>query len=418
MVMPKRRTPQTKAKIGTGGTKIVGPGGSVRKEAGNRQMRKATAGRHTHWARDVEGGDVEYAVTPYFARGFVSSIYAPRDTGKTSFGVFIAAQMSQGTWLGKPHQKARTLLNSQEDTLQHSIKPRLEASQAEMGEPDDPHPLIAITTEAWVFPDDLPKLEAKLMEAEAGLAPFDLVILDSVAQHLVRLNSIQPMTEAMVGLVKIARDRNISIIMLGHMTKSKGSTVETAIYGASVLQNMSKGLYVLAAIPQPAKPPQEEEDGEERDAEDEGFPRIVLACERTGWGPKPPSVIFERAAVEVPGYKGTQQALKFIELCDLTSWQVKELSKASVKGSKADEGKTEKASNWIISFLARKGASSYDTGVVVGDMVQQAKADGTWSSANTWDRGRSVAKSMGFTTERVGNVTRAFLAEAPVEEEE
>ena len=48
--------------------------------------------------------------------------------------------------------------------------------------------------------------------------------LDSIAQHLVRLNSIDPMTRAMTGLIAVAEKFDLAILMIGHLTKSKGST--------------------------------------------------------------------------------------------------------------------------------------------------------------------------------------------------
>ena len=57
------------------------------------------------------------------------------------------------------------------------------------------------------------------------------------------------MTAAMSGLIKTAEDFDLAILLIGHLTKSKGSTVESAIYGASVLQNLSKGIFVFGPMP-------------------------------------------------------------------------------------------------------------------------------------------------------------------------
>jgi hypothetical protein len=229
------------------------------------------AEKPTHWARDIKGRDVEYVVQDYLARGFVSSLYAPRDAGKTTAAIHLLASLSRGELFGADHPRRRSLFNSQEDSLQTVIKPRLEAHGADLGEPGDEHPWIAITDEQWTFPDDRSRLEAKLTQARDGDAPFDLVVLDSLAQHLVRLNSIEPMTRGMNGLIEIAKAFNLAILLIGHLTKSKGSTVESAIYGASVLQNLSKGIFVFGPIPdEPVEADADPEEGEEATGEAAG----------------------------------------------------------------------------------------------------------------------------------------------------
>ena len=121
----------------------------------------------SHWARDVLGKDVEFAVNDYLPRGVVSSVYAPRDAGKTTVAIHILASLSRGELFGADHPRRRWLFNSQEDSLETVIKPRLEAHGAHFGEPGDDHAWLAITAERWTFPDDLEgehRLRAKLSQ--------------------------------------------------------------------------------------------------------------------------------------------------------------------------------------------------------------------------------------------------------------
>lgn len=71
--------------------------------------------RHTHWARDYEARDVSFALNDYLARGVVSSVYAPRDAGKTTVAIHLVAGLSRGKVFGVRHQKRRSLLNTRED---------------------------------------------------------------------------------------------------------------------------------------------------------------------------------------------------------------------------------------------------------------------------------------------------------------
>ena len=370
----------------------------------------------SHWARDVLGKDVKFAVEGFLPRGVVSSVYAPRDAGKTTVAIHILASLSGGELFGADHPRRRSLFNSQEDSLETVIKPRLEAHGAHFGEPGDEHPWLAITAERWTFPDDLEGehgLRAKLSQAKAGGAPFDLVVLDSLAQHLVRLNSIGPMTAAMTGLIKTAEDFDLAILPIGHLAKSKGSTVESAIYGASVLQNLSKGIFVFGPIPD------EPVDDDEDDPVTEN-PRFALACERTGWGPKPPTVIFTRELVSLEAYEADQARLDYAGVGDYTAWQVKEFSKMSVKGAAADKGKTELAVNWILATLISAEARDEDSGMDGRDLRKQAKADGAFSSVATWERATKLAKLQGVTSKRRDGSNRHvwWITKAPIDDDE
>ncbi len=390
--------------------------------AGRRTVRRIPRDKKpTHWARDVLGKDVKFAVEGFLPRGVVSSVYAPRDAGKTTVAIHILASLSRGELFGADHPRRRSLFNSQEDSLETVIKPRLEAHGAHFGEPGDEHPWLAITAERWTFPDHLDRLRAKLAEARDGGAPFDLVVLDSLAQHLVRLNSIDPMTKAMTRLIKVAEDFDLAILLIGHFTKSKGSTVESAIYGASVLQNLSKGIFVFGPIPDEPAAGEDDIVGAVTGADGKpaanisSDPRFALACERTGWGPKPPTVIFTRELVNLEAYEADQVRLNYAGIGDYTAWQVKEFSKMSAKGAAADKGKTEQAVNWIIGTLVSKQAQDEGSGMDGRDLRKQAKADGVFSSVNTWERATKLAKLQGVKSERVpGSNKHAWcLAEAP-----
>jgi hypothetical protein len=323
-----------------------------------------------------------------------------------------------------PHPFIRSLFNTQEDSLATVIKPRLEAMGADLGEVGDPHPLVAITAEPWTFPADLPLLRAKLTDAKEAGAGFDLVTLDSIAQHLVRLNSIEPATESMTGLIEIATDLDLAILLFGHLTKSKGSSVESAVYGAGVLQNLSKGLFLYGPVPDQDESGDDDDDEEAGTgtvvgAEESGNPRSALACERTGWGTKPPTIVFERDTVDLPAYRTPQPRLSFAGVSDLTSWQVKEYSKMSAKGSAADVGKTQKATNWIIATLVSAEAKDEASGIDGARMKKQAKADGSFGSPNTWERAVRLAKLQGvMSARRTGSNTRVWwITAAPVDDE-
>ena len=199
-----------------------------------------------------------------------------------------------------------------------------------------------------------------------------------------------------------------------------------------MLQNLSKGIFVFGPIPDE---PTDDDDASEEDDEDatvgtgivtgadgklvteSGDPRFALACERTGWGPKPPTVIFTREIIHVPRYRARQTRLIYAGVGDYTAWQVKEFSKMSAKGAAADKGKTEQAVNWIIATLISKEARDVASGVDGRDLRKQAKADGAFSSVNTWDRATKLAKLQGVRSERLRGSNNHASSEAPISDD-
>jgi AAA domain len=105
--------------------------------------------RPSIWLADQQAEDVSWAFEGYFPRGAISSVYAPRDTGKTSVVIRIASSLSRGqTPSGEPHPVRRTLINTREDHVASVIAPRAQAAGGDLRN-------IAATSFSWEFPRDL-----------------------------------------------------------------------------------------------------------------------------------------------------------------------------------------------------------------------------------------------------------------------
>ena len=234
---------------------------------------------------DVEEREISWACEGYFPRGVISSLYAPRNTGKTNVVVRIAADLSRGQFMGCSHPVRRAFINTMEDDVPSVLKPRFTAADGDLS-------MIAATHREWRLPRDLRQIETLIITNQDRGEPFDILVLDSIQTHIPVTNQAAA-SEALLGLVRLAREFRLAVVLIGHLNKSKTGTAAQAMQGLGVFQAESKGLYVLGLDP------------DDRD-------NLVLTCERLGIAAPPPNLMFRlkshgnSAALE---YVGTDTVL-------------------------------------------------------------------------------------------------------------
>jgi AAA domain len=352
--------------------------------------------RASTWLEDVEKHPVSWAMTDYIARGVVTSINGPRNSGKTLCASWLAAAMSRDKDGAQP---LRVWFNSQEDDLGSVLRPRLEAAGANLAKQ------VRLTGEHWKLPADLGRIKDELTQHREGDKPDDVLILDSVQQHISSPNSLPIAGAAMKGLVQIALEFNIAVILIGHTRKGKGASVESTIAGAAVLQNMAKAIYLFG--PEPGSKIRAMDAAEGQD--DDELPRYVLACERLGIGPMPPSLLLERRVKYDEGTKRDEAFLEYLRPCGYSAREVLDESKDDKTGRDKDATATARAALWIKETLAAKGP------MLTADFEILAKGDGVYASRNTFDRARKIA---GVRTGRRGKVWWVWLKEQDPPEED
>lgn len=324
----------------------------------------------TQWAEDVEKEPIRWAIPDYIPRRVVSSIYGPRNSGKTMAVIWLAASASSGVGDRAP---LRVWFNSQEDDLPSVLKPRFDAA----GIPDRQ---VRLTAETWRLPGDLNEIRNGLNEHRAGRAPDDMLILDSIQQHITRPYALDPSQRTIKGLLELAIEFDIAVVLVGHTTKGKHASVEAMIAGSTVLQNMSKAIYVFGAEPgSRLRERQSELDGGET-----GNPRFVLACERMGVAPKPVSILLEQMSEYDNITKRNEPYLEYLGPSVFTAREVIDEAKTDDKGGR-DAGKSAAAAEWIVETLTERGPTP------TKDLEAMAKADGVYGSRNTFDRARKIA---------------------------
>jgi AAA domain len=328
----------------------------------------------TTWAEDVLKQPVTWAVPGYFPRRIVSLIAGPRDAGKTLFAVWLAAEASRGS------PPLRVWLNSQEDDLATVLRPRIDAATDHLDK------MIRLTAEHWRLPEDLKKIRAGLAEHEKGGAPDDILILDSIQQHVTRPYWLAPARETMLGLIGLAREFDIAVLTLGHTTKGKHGSVTAMIEGHGVLQNLAKAIFIFGAQPGARRGTTSDEDdrAEDDEEEEESAPRHVLACERLGIAPKPPAMLFGRLTKYDSVTRRGEPYLRALGPSNATAREVLDEAKADDRGG--DDGKRI---TQAVSFIRQ--ALAADGPMTTKDLEKKAKAAGSYGSERTFNRARKSA---------------------------
>ena len=348
--------------------------------------------RTTTWVEDIEKEPVRWAVPDYIARRVVSSVYAPRNAGKTMFGIWLAASAASAT------VPLRVWYNSQEDDLPSILKPRFDAAGISAQQ-------IRLTDERWRLPADIGKIRSGLEEHRAGGAPDDVLILDSIQQHIVRPYAFAPSQETIKGLLELAIEFDIAVVLIGHTTRGKHGSVEAMISGSHVLQNLSKSIYVFG--PEPGSKAREE--AREMEGGETGNPRYVLACERIGIAEKPVSIVFELRTEYDDVTKRNEPYLVKLGSSRFTAREVLDEAKTDDRGDR-DAGKSASAAAWIVEALTANGPMPTKG---PGGLEAKAKADGVFGSRNTFDRARKLVRDdVGLETGR-RNGAHLGLAQRP-----
>src|SRR5258708_15078495 len=135
-------------------------------------LRAMTTTSPTTWVEDIRKEPVRWAVPDYIPRRVVSSLYGPRNSGKTLAAVWLATEAAR-TGL-------RVWMNSREDDLPSVLKPRFDATGGILAKQ------VRLTGNPWRLPSHLPQVREALALHKASGTPDHIVILGSITPHLTR----------------------------------------------------------------------------------------------------------------------------------------------------------------------------------------------------------------------------------------
>jgi hypothetical protein len=197
----------------------------------------------------------------------------------------------------------------------------------------------------------------------------DLLVLDSMQQHFRNLyHGFVENRRGMNLMFQLAKSEDMGILFPHHFNKGRHPTVEGAIGGQGIIQNLSKAIYVV---------------GQHRATL--GTNVRYLACERIN-GPRPPSLSFELRTMRLPGASEPVPYLEYTGIADVSAMDVFDASKLEERRS-GTLTSAEAAREWLLAYLQPREGSP----VKVGEVEAAAQENGRWFSKGTFARAREMA---------------------------
>lgn len=161
-------------------------------------------------------------------------------TGKSSFGIWLAAGVSTGQVPGCYAGQPKTVLYyATEDSWGMTLAPRLEAAGADMGK------IFALSVEGrgLQFPDDVPRLTDIVAQKGVGL-----IVLDPIISVLgdANQNSNPAVRRALEPLISMASREKCSILGLTHFGKGKVKDASSLITGSGAFKDLARSIFGFA----------------------------------------------------------------------------------------------------------------------------------------------------------------------------
>jgi AAA domain len=266
-----------------------------------------------------------------------------------------------------------TLIATAEDSPSTTVRPRLEAVQADL----ERVRFVSIKTSEGIedgiaIPDDMEELERLVAEAEARL-----VVVDPLVAHLpmhIDSHKDQSVRRALAPLYRLAEAHNCAVLALLHLNKATGLAPLMRLGGSGAFGNAARSVLLLDRDP-------DDPDGEEGN-------RRVLAHIKCNVAPLAPSLVYAIRSIVLPATENDPEVeTSRLELIGESPHNGRSLLAVAneVERSALDEAK---------DFLRIELAESAR---IAGDLLKEARGVGI--SERTLQRART---ELGLRSEKAG----------------
>lgn len=186
---------------------------------------------------------VKWLWKPYIPLGKITIIQGDPGEGKTTLALAVTAALSCGKMLPgdtEPREPMNIIYQTAEDGLADTIKPRLEAANA-----DCSHILVIDESKEELSMNDERIVEAiKLTNAKLViLDPIQAYIGANVDMH--RANEIRPI---MAKLGRIAETYGCAVVLIGHMNKASGQKCAYRGLGSIDIPAVARSLLIVGKL--------------------------------------------------------------------------------------------------------------------------------------------------------------------------
>jgi RecA-family ATPase len=183
--------------------------------------------------------------------GNLSMIFGDGGCGKSQTTLYMAAQVSQGNdWLdGAPCRQGKVLLVTGEDSIASTVVPRLAAAGADLSKIAS-MPLVRLESSGGKVRQrgftlgDMGALEETL----GKLVGVRMVIIDPVSAFLNGADSHKDASvrELLTPLQQLAERKNIAVVMVAHVNKSRGVKAAQKVMGSAGFNNAVRSSFYAA----------------------------------------------------------------------------------------------------------------------------------------------------------------------------
>lgn len=193
---------------------------------------------------DVVSKEVDWLWYPYIPYGKITVIEGDPEQGKTTLVLTLAAMLSKGIPLPGtddiPYEPINIIYQTAEDSLDDTIKPRLEKAGADCTK------IRVIDESEKVLSMSYVRLEQAIIETKAKfiiLDPIQAYLGADVDMH--RANEIRPVLSRVGNL---AEKYGCAIILIGHMNKQSGSKSTYRGLGSIDIQATARSVLLVAGL--------------------------------------------------------------------------------------------------------------------------------------------------------------------------
>ncbi|MFI8512309.1 AAA family ATPase [Streptomyces sp. NPDC085460] len=298
------------------------------------------------------------------------SVAAGREgTGKSSFGMWMAAHITRGTLPGNFHGKPRAVFYvAVEDSWKQTIVPRLIGAGADL---DLVYRVEAVEAEYGETTLSLPQ-DNSLMEAAIKEHGVALVVLDPLMSCIGKGIDTHRERDVRTALDPLARmaDRTGAVLLgIAHFGKGAGTDPASLITGSGAFKNVPRAVFGFAR-------------------DDDNDCRVMTQAKNSLGRSDLPSLAYNIESAEVPTKKGPAHVGRFVFLGQST----RSVQDILAQGSEPDRGERDEAVAWLVDYMRDNGGEAS-----AGDVIKAAEKDGF--AKHTIQRARTKA---GVTSQKSG----------------
>lgn len=295
------------------------------------------------WASEIEPEPVVWAWQEDDAGRIPAGslcIAAGREgTGKSSFGIWKAAQITRGTLPGSFHGEPRTVFYvAVEDSWKHTLVPRLMAAGADLSRVARLD-VVSIDDEEVTLslPHDNTLLEREIKKHGVALVVIDPLM--SVIGERIDTHREREVRSALDPLAKIADRTGAVILGIAHFNKGSGTDAASLITGSGAFKNVPRSVFGFA-----------------RDEADENGGRVMTQVKNSLGRDDLPSLSYVIESAEIDTKKGIATTGRFT----FTGESDRSVSDV-LRDSRSDPDDLDErrdAASWIRDYLTNAGGEA------------------------------------------------------------